>query len=69
MSEINKVRLLWVLEDITKLAGEPEIATECGGDFDKNKCDVETCKHYIKCAQQRIKYYKTKEIIKKIYDL
>jgi len=69
MPEINKSNLLWVLELITKLAGETSIITECGGDFDARECNIKNCKHYDECVRQKTRYAETSVIIEKIHRL
>ena len=50
---VNEELLKSVLVDIVKLAGTTTIATECGADFDSNKCESGACEYFYDCARQR----------------
>lgn len=63
---VNEELLKSVLVDIVKLAGTTIIATECGADFDSNKCEAGVCEYFYDCAHQRAQYARTMSILQKI---
>lgn len=63
---VNEELLKSVLVDIVKLAGTTTIATECGADFDSNKCEAGACEYFYDCARQRAQYARTMSILQKI---
>ncbi|MFA5766066.1 MAG: hypothetical protein WC929_07995 [Bacilli bacterium] len=50
---VDKDVLKSVLMDIAKVVGKVSIIANCGGDFDPNDCNVNTCEYFYDCVRQK----------------
>lgn len=50
---VDKDVLKSILMDIANIVGKVSIAANCGGDFDPNDCDVNTCEYFYDCVRQK----------------
>lgn len=50
---VDKDVLKSILIDIANIVGKVSIAANCGGYFDLNDCDVNTCEYFYDCVRQK----------------